>query len=379
MTNNLSVIDIVNNLVSLKSITPDDAGCQKVISDILTDIGFKCKTIAKNGVTNLWARRGTDNPLFVFAGHTDVVPAGKIEEWASDPFVPTECDGYIYGRGTSDMKGSIAAFLVAVKEFVEKYPQHNGSIALLITSDEEGDAVHGTSLVCKYLKENNVSIDFCIVGEPTSEKKIGDMCKNGRRGSLSGNLVIKGIQGHVAYPQLALNPIQAFSPALSDILNHKWDLGNKHFPPTTFQISNIHSGNGATNVIPGELEVKFNFRFSTENTPENLKKLVHSILDKYELSYKLDWMLNGEPFITQNGSLIDAIKESIFEETNIKTTLSTSGGTSDGRFITKISKQIIEFGPCNDTIHKVNERIDISSLNTLKNIYKLTLEKLLLL
>lgn len=379
MSSNLSVIDIANSLVSLKSITPDDAGCQKIISDILIDIGFKCTTISKNGVTNLWARRGYNSPLFVFAGHTDVVPAGKIEEWISDPFVPTERDGYIYGRGTSDMKGSIAAFLVAVKEFVEEHPKHNGSIALLITSDEEGDAIYGSSLVCDYLRKNDVSIDFCIVGEPTSEKKLGDMCKNGRRGSLSGNLVVNGIQGHVAYPQLALNPIHSFSPALSDIMNYNWDQGNKYFPPTTFQISNIHSGNGATNVIPGDLQVKFNFRFSTENTPENLKRVIHSILDKYKLKYKIDWVLNGEPFITQNGLLIDAITESIFEETNIKTRLSTSGGTSDGRFITKISKQIIEFGPCNDTIHKVNERIDISSLNILKNIYKSTLEKLLLI
>ncbi|AGF48243.1 succinyl-diaminopimelate desuccinylase [Candidatus Kinetoplastibacterium oncopeltii TCC290E] len=379
MSSNSSVIDIAKRLVSLKSITPDDAGCQKIISDILLNIGFKCKTIDKNGVTNLWAIRGCDKPLFVFAGHTDVVPAGKIEEWISDPFVPTERDNYIYGRGISDMKGSIAAFLVATKEFVEEYPKHNGSIALLITSDEEGDAINGTSLVCDYLRENDISIDFCVVGEPTSEKKLGDICKNGRRGSLSGNLILNGIQGHVAYPQLALNPIHSFSPALSDIMNYKWDQGNEYFPPTTFQISNIHSGNGATNVIPGELEVKFNFRFSTENTPDNLKKVIHSILDKYKLKYKLEWILNGEPFITQNGSLIEAITKSILEETNIKTTLSTSGGTSDGRFITKISKQIIEFGPCNDTIHKVNERIEISSLNILKNVYKSTLKKLLLI
>ncbi|AFZ83552.1 succinyl-diaminopimelate desuccinylase [Candidatus Kinetoplastibacterium blastocrithidii TCC012E] len=379
MSKKLSVIDIANDLVSLKSITPDDAGCQKIISDILVDIGFKCTSINKNGVTNLWAIKGKKNPLFVFAGHTDVVPAGNIKEWNSDPFIPTERDGYIYGRGISDMKGSIAAFLVAANEFIEEYPEHTGSIALLITSDEEGDAIYGTSLVCEHLRRNDISIDFCIVGEPTSEKKLGDVCKNGRRGSLSGNLIIKGTQGHVAYPHLAFNPIHSFSPALSEIINYTWDKGNEHFPPTTFQISNIHSGNGATNVIPGEMEIKFNFRFSTENTPENLKRIIHSILDKYKLKYKLEWVLNGEPFITQNGSLINAITESIFDETKIKTKLSTSGGTSDGRFITKVSKQIIEFGPCNDSIHKVNERVEISSLNILKNIYRSTLEKLLLI
>ena len=373
-----AVLDLVKDLIARPSVTPDDEDCQRLLVDRLSRIGFHCETIAQGGVTNLWARRGTEGPLTVFAGHTDVVPPGPREKWHSDPFVPTERDGFLYGRGAADMKSSIAAFLVAVEEFVAAHPQHSGSIAFLITSDEEGPAIHGTTIVCNALKARGEQLDYCIVGEPTSTSEIGDVCKNGRRGSLSGKLTVKGIQGHVAYPHLARNPVHQLAPALAEIVNIEWDQGNEYFPPTTFQVSNLNAGTGATNVVPGEAVALFNFRFSTASTPDSLKARVHEVLDRHGLEYDLQWELGGEPFLTPRGSLTDALSAAIESETGRKTELSTTGGTSDGRFIAKICPQVIEFGPCNATIHKVNECIALDSLDPLKNIYRRTLENLLL-
>ncbi|CAM4097733.1 succinyl-diaminopimelate desuccinylase [Bordetella muralis] len=373
-----AVLDLVKDLIARPSVTPVDEDCQSLLAERLSRIGFHCETIAQGGVTNLWARRGTEGPLTVFAGHTDVVPPGPREKWNSDPFVPTERDGFLYGRGAADMKSSIAAFVVAVEEFVAAHPQHSGSIAFLITSDEEGPAIDGTVIVCNALKARGEQLDYCIVGEPTSTSEIGDVCKNGRRGSLSGKLTVKGIQGHVAYPHLARNPVHQLAPALAEIVNIEWDRGNEYFPPTTFQVSNLNAGTGATNVVPGEAVALFNFRFSTASTPDSLKARVHEVLDRHGLEYDLQWELGGEPFLTPRGSLTDALSAAIESETGRKTELSTTGGTSDGRFIAKICPQVIEFGPCNATIHKVNECIALDSLDPLKNIYRRTLENLLL-
>ena len=372
-----TVLDLVKDLIARPSVTPDDKDCQQLLAARLARIGFECETIARGGVTNLWARRGTQAPLVVFAGHTDVVPPGPREKWDSDPFVPTERDGFLYGRGAADMKSSIAAFVVAVEEFVAAQPAHEGSIAFLLTSDEEGPAVDGTVIVCEALKARGETPDFCIEGEPTSTTDVGDVCKNGRRGSLSGELTIKGIQGHVAYPHLARNPVHQAAPALADLVAIEWDRGNEYFPPTTFQISNMKAGTGATNVVPGEAVVSFNFRFSTASTPESLKARVHEVLDRHGLEYDLAWELGGEPFLTARGPLTDALSAAILAETGRTTELSTTGGTSDGRFIAKICPQVIEFGPCNATIHKINERIALDSLVPLKNIYRRTLENLL--
>ncbi|MFU2052876.1 succinyl-diaminopimelate desuccinylase [Bordetella hinzii] len=372
-----TVLDLVKDLIARPSVTPDDKDCQQLLAARLARIGFECETIARGGVTNLWARRGTQAPLVVFAGHTDVVPPGPREKWDSDPFVPTERDGFLYGRGAADMKSSIAAFVVAAEEFVAAQPAHEGSIAFLLTSDEEGPAVDGTVIVCEALKARGETPDFCIVGEPTSTTDVGDVCKNGRRGSLSGELTIKGIQGHVAYPHLARNPVHQAAPALADLVAIEWDRGNEYFPPTTFQISNMKAGTGATNVVPGEAVVSFNFRFSTASTPESLKARVHEVLDRHGLEYDLAWELGGEPFLTARGPLTDALSAAILAETGRSTELSTTGGTSDGRFIAKICPQVIEFGPCNATIHKINERIALDSLVPLKNIYRRTLENLL--
>ncbi|KCB24742.1 succinyl-diaminopimelate desuccinylase [Bordetella hinzii] len=372
-----TVLDLVKDLIARPSVTPDDKDCQQLLAARLARIGFECETIARGGVTNLWARRGTQAPLVVFAGHTDVVPPGPREKWDSDPFVPTERDGFLYGRGAADMKSSIAAFVVAVEEFVAAQPAHEGSIAFLLTSDEEGPAVDGTVIVCEALKARGETPEFCIVGEPTSTTDVGDVCKNGRRGSLSGELTIKGIQGHVAYPHLARNPVHQAAPALADLVAIEWDRGNEYFPPTTFQISNMKAGTGATNVVPGEAVVSFNFRFSTASTPESLKARVHEVLDRHGLEYDLAWELGGEPFLTARGPLTDALSAAILAETGRTTELSTTGGTSDGRFIAKICPQVIEFGPCNATIHKINERIALDSLVPLKNIYRRTLENLL--
>ena len=372
------VLELVRDLIARPSVTPDDLDCQHLIALRLAPMGFQCETIVRGGVTNLWARRGDSSPLIVFAGHTDVVPPGPREKWESDPFVPTERDGYLYGRGAADMKSSIAAFIVACEEFTAAHPRHEGSIALLLTSDEEGPAVDGTVIVCDELKRRGVKLDYCIVGEPTSGEKLGDICKNGRRGSLSGRLTVKGVQGHVAYPHLARNPIHLLAPALTELVAQEWDQGNEYFPPTTFQVSNLNSGTGATNVVPGEAVALFNFRFSTASTPEGLKARVHAILEKHGLEYELHWEQGGEPFLTPRGSLTDALTRAISAETGVTTELSTTGGTSDGRFIAKICPQVIEFGPGNATIHKINERVLLDDLVPLKNIYRRTLENLLL-
>jgi len=315
--------------------------------------------------------------LLAFAGHTDVVPTGPLEQWRSDPFVPSHRDGHLFGRGAADMKTSIAAMVVAVEEFVAAQPSHRGSIAFLLTSDEEGPSVDGTVKVCEWLSARGERLDYCIVGEPTSVDALGDMIKNGRRGTLSGKLKVKGVQGHIAYPHLAKNPIHLFAPAMAELVGTRWDEGNAYFPPTSWQMSNIHGGTGATNVIPGELVVDFNFRYSTESTPETLKGRVHALLDRHGLQYELAWTLGGEPFLTPIGELSTAVSQAIAAQTGVKTELSTTGGTSDGRFIAKICPQVVEFGPLNASIHKIDECVTVASLDPLKNIYRDTLERLL--
>ncbi|PWF55039.1 succinyl-diaminopimelate desuccinylase [Massilia glaciei] len=364
-------------LMALSSITPEDNGCQQRLIELLSPLGFACETIESNGVTNLWARRGSDSPVFVFAGHTDVVPTGPAEQWASKPFVPTVRDGKLYGRGAADMKTSIAAMVVAVEEFTGAHPRHRGSIAFLITSDEEGPATDGTVIVCERLRERGETIDFCLVGEPTSAHILGDTIKNGRRGSLSGTLAVKGVQGHIAYPQLARNPIHQGAAALAELVAERWDEGNEYYLPTSWQMSNIHAGTGAGNVIPGLMTVAFNFRFSTASTADGLEARVHAILDKHGLDYTLDWTLNGLPFLTPRGQLSDALAQAIADETGVHTELSTTGGTSDGRFIARICPQVIEFGPPNASIHKIDEHIEVRFIDPLKNIYRRTLENLL--
>ena len=368
---------LTEELIALSSITPDDKGCQQRLIELLSPLGFVCETIASNGVTNLWARRGTTSPVFVFAGHTDVVPTGPVDQWVSQPFVPTQRDGKLYGRGAADMKASIAAMVVACQEFTAAHPEHKGSIAFLITSDEEGPATDGTVIVCDKLVERGETIDYCLVGEPTSAHILGDMIKNGRRGSLSGHLVIKGIQGHIAYPQMARNPIHQAAPALAELAAEQWDQGNEYYLPTSWQMSNIHAGTGANNVIPGEVTIDFNFRFSTASTADGLEARVHAILDKHNLTYELQWTLSGLPFLTPRGTLSDALASAIQTETGVHTELSTTGGTSDGRFIARICPQVIEFGPPNASIHKIDEHIEVRFIDPLKNIYRRTLENLL--
>ena len=370
-------LDLAQELIALDSITPNDKGCQQRLAELLLPLGFVCETIESNGVTNLWARKGLESPVFVFAGHTDVVPTGPVHQWSSAPFEPTVRDGKLYGRGAADMKTSIAAMVIACEEFIAANPDHLGSIAFLITSDEEGPAVDGTVVVCDMLEERGETLDYCIVGEPTSSHILGDMIKNGRRGSLSGHLVIKGIQGHIAYPHLARNPIHQAAPALAELALEAWDEGNEYYAPTSWQISNIHSGTGATNVIPGEMTVDFNFRFSTASTAEGLEARVHAILDRHGLEYQLDWTLSGQPFLTPKGTLSDAVCQSIREETGVTTELSTTGGTSDGRFIARICPQVIEFGPPNASIHKIDEHVELRFIDPLKNVYRRTLEHLL--
>jgi succinyl-diaminopimelate desuccinylase len=346
--------------------------------ELLSPLGFQCETIQSENVTNLWARRGSAQPLVVFAGHTDVVPTGPLEQWQSNPFVPTHRDGKLYGRGAADMKTSIAAMVVAVEEFTAAHPNHKGSIGFLITSDEEGPATDGTVVVCDKLKARGEQLDYCIVGEPTSANQLGDMIKNGRRGTMSGKLVVKGIQGHIAYPQLAKNPIHLAAPALAELCAEKWDDGNEYYLPTSWQMSNIHGGTGASNVIPGEVVIDFNFRFCTASTVEGLQKRVHAILDKYGFEYSLKWTVGGLPFLTPRGNLSEAISAAIKAETGLDTELSTTGGTSDGRFIAQICPQVIEFGPPNGSIHKIDEHIEVRFIDPLKNIYRRTLENLLL-
>ena len=377
-------LQLTEALISRRSVTPDDAGCQAVIEARLKPLGFECETLrygpAGAQVTNLWAvRRGSsaEGKLLAFAGHTDVVPTGPLEHWRSDPFVPSHRDGHLFGRGAADMKSSIAAMVVAVEEFVAAQPAHRGSIAFLLTSDEEGPSVDGTVKVCEWLTMRGEKLDYCIVGEPTSVDSLGDMIKNGRRGTLSGKLKVKGVQGHIAYPHLAKNPIHRFAPAMAELVGIRWDEGNAYFPPTSWQISNIHGGTGASNVIPGELAVDFNFRYSTESTPQSLKDRVHDVLDRHGLQYELAWTLGGEPFLTPVGELSAAVSQAILAQTGVKTELSTTGGTSDGRFIAKICPQVIEFGPLNASIHKIDECVAVASLDPLKNIYRDTLERLL--
>ena len=378
-------LHLTEALISRRSITPEDGGCQALIQERLKALGFGCETLVYGpkdaAVTNLWAvRRGSAaaaGKLLVFAGHTDVVPTGPLEQWRSDPFVPTHRDGHLYGRGAADMKTSIAAMVVAVEEFVAAQPSHRGSIAFLLTSDEEGPSIDGTVRVCEWLAKRGERLDYCIVGEPTSVDRLGDMIKNGRRGTLSGKLKVQGVQGHIAYPHLAKNPIHLAAPALAELVGKRWDEGNAYFPPTSWQISNIHGGTGASNVIPGELVIDFNFRFSTESTPQSLKDHVHALLDRHGLQYELAWTLGGEPFLTPIGELSDALAKAIEAQTGVATELSTTGGTSDGRFIAKICPQVVEFGPLNASIHKIDENVDVASLDPLKNIYRDTLERLL--
>ncbi len=368
---------LTQELMSLSSVTPEDKGCQARLAELLAPLGFVCETIQSGDVTNLWARKGTAQPLVVFAGHTDVVPTGPLEKWQSHPFQPTLRDGRLYGRGASDMKTSIAAMVVACEEFTAAHPDHQGSIGFLITSDEEGPAIDGTVVVCNALKARGEQLDYCIVGEPTSAKTLGDMIKNGRRGTMSGKLTVKGIQGHIAYPQLARNPIHQAAPALAELVAEQWDAGNEYYLPTSWQISNIHGGTGASNVIPGDVVIDFNFRFSTASTVEALQQRVHAILDKHGLEYDLKWTVGGLPFLTPRGDLSDALAKAIKDETGLETELSTTGGTSDGRFIAQICPQVIEFGPPNDSIHKIDEHIEVRYIDPLKNIYRKTLENLL--
>ena len=372
-----AAVTLTEALIRKHSITPIDGGCQTLMIQRLEKIGFQVEVLNFGDVTNFWARRGEDGPLLTFAGHTDVVPTGPLDLWNTDPFEPTIIDGILYGRGAADMKGSLAAMVVACENFVANHPDHTGSIGFLITSDEEGIAVNGTVKVVEHLEKRKEKIDYCIVGEPTSSHQVGDTVKNGRRGSLGAKLVIKGIQGHVAYPHLASNPIHLAMPAIDELSKTVWDEGNEFFPATSFQVSNINSGTGATNVIPGDIEIVFNFRFSTEQTEQDLRQKTEAILKKYQLNYDIEWNLSGHPFLTSTGPLIAAMKKSIQQAAGIETELSTSGGTSDGRFIAPTGTQVVELGPCNSTIHKVNECVAIDELPLLTTMYEHCLEYLL--
>lgn len=375
-------LQLTEQLLAIPSVTPEDAGCQALISSRLQAIGFSCETIVSGPadfrVTNLWAKRVSqpDAPLLVFAGHTDVVPTGPVEKWSCDPFLPTHRQGRLYGRGASDMKTSIAAFVVAAEEFIAAQPQAKLNLALLLTSDEEGPAVDGTVVVCEALRQRQEKLDYCIVGEPTSVQRTGDMIKNGRRGTMSGKLTVKGIQGHIAYPQLASNPIHLLAPALAELVGMEWDQGNDYFQPTSWQVSNIHAGTGVGNVIPGQVVVDFNFRYCTESSTESLQQRLVQVLDRHGLDYALDWIIGGLPFLTTPGPLVDAVRSAIREECGIETELSTTGGTSDGRFISQICSQVVELGPPNATIHKIDEHVCVADIEPLKNIYRRVLEKL---
>lgn len=370
-------INIAKELISINSITPNDNGCLELIENQLKPIGFNLKRYDSNGVSNLYAKRGTQGPLVVFAGHTDVVPPGPIEKWNSDPFVPTEENGILYGRGSADMKSSLAAIVVAIKEYVHENPNHQGTIGLFITSDEEGIAIDGTKKIVEAFLHDKQEVDFCIVGEPTSAEVFGDTIKNGRRGSLSATMIIKGTQGHIAYPHLIDNPIHKVSSIIDELKKISWDNGNVHFPKTSWQVSNINGGTGATNVVPGNVEVKFNFRHSTECTPDQLKHDVESVVKKHSKDYELIWDIPSEPYLTEKGILTETLSESIDTVLGVTPEISTTGGTSDGRFISKICSQVVEFGPINKSIHKINEHINIKNIDQLKEIYKLTLSKLL--
>jgi len=364
-----NTLELAKSLISKPSITPDDHGCQAIMIDRLNKIGFEIHPLKFGDVDNFWAVHGDSGPLFAFAGHTDVVPAGDENAWNTKPFEPTIKDGYLYGRGAADMKGGLASMVTATEKFIKENPNHKGRIAFLITSDEEGVAVNGTLKVMDYLKANEQKIDYCLLGEPSSTSSTGDVIKNGRRGSLNGVLKINGKQGHVAYPHLAKNPIHLVSPALDDLCNQEWDNGNDYFPATSFQISNMHSGDGVTNVIPGDAQVKFNFRYSTETNKENLQKKVHEILDLHNLDYSIEWSHSGYPFLTPKGALVSACVEAIKKTKGIDTELSTSGGTSDGRFIAQEGTQVVELGPVNATIHQINESVLVQDLDDLSEIY----------
>ncbi len=371
------VLQLAKDLISRKSVTPEDAGCQQMIIERLEKLGFTCETMVFEDTTNLWARRGNTAPLFCFAGHTDVVPVGKIEDWDTAPFTPTIIDGFLHGRGAADMKGSIASFLVALENFIHKYPDHQGSIALLITSDEEGPFINGTTRVIDTLEARNEKIDWCIVGEPSSTNKLGDIVKNGRRGSLTGDVIVKGIQGHVAYPHLAENPIHKLAPALTELSQVEWDKGNDYFPATTLQVTDIRGGAGASNIVPGDVSCQFNLRYSTELTADKIKERILAIFAKHKLNYDISWVHSGQPFLTEPGDLLNAIEGAIFSVCGYETELSTSGGTSDGRFIAPTGAQVVELGPLNATIHKVNECVKISDIEQLADVYEITLYNLL--
>jgi succinyl-diaminopimelate desuccinylase len=373
-----NTLKLTEELINRQSVTPEDGGCQQLIAERLEKLGFKATHLRFEEVDNLWITHGSSEPLFVFAGHTDVVPTGPLEEWKTDPFKAEIIDGMLYGRGAADMKGGIAAMVVAAEQFVEKYPEHQGTIAFLITSDEEGPSINGTRKVIDYLNDNDIKIDWCIVGEPSSNKQLGDVIRIGRRGSLNGVLTIKGIQGHVAFPELAENPIHKASAFLSEISSIEWDQGNDSFPATSFQISNINAGTGAENVIPDSVKLLFNFRFSTETSQDELQDKVSALLKKHNLNYDLDWKLSGQPFLTDSGKLVSASCAAINQFCQLETECSTGGGTSDGRFIAPTGAEVIELGVVNDTIHKINECVKVDDLTTLTNIYTSILKQLLL-
>lgn len=371
-----STFELLLDLLKRPSITPSDEGCQEVIIKRLKKLGFHAEYMRFENVDNIWLRYGTEKPLVCFAGHTDVVPTGKLQDWTTPPFEPTIRDGKLFARGSADMKASIACFVVAVEELFKQHKNIDGSIALLLTSDEEGPSINGTVKVVETLKARHELLDYCIVGEPTCTKDFGDTIKNGRRGSLTGDLRIKGVQGHVAYPHLAKNPTHLFAPALAELASIEWDKGNEYFPPTTWQVSNIHAGVGASNVIPADLTCQFNFRFSTASTVDGLKNQVEDILKKHKLDYKISWTLSGNPFLTPKGNLVDALSKAILKTTKVVTELSTDGGTSDGRFIANICPQVVEFGPKNASIHKIDEHVELETIDQLTDIYKNTLENL---
>lgn len=362
-------LELAQDLIARRSVTPEDAGCQALIAARLAAAGFACENIRCGEVSNLWARRGSVPPVLCFAGHTDVVPPGPLDQWHSDPFMPTVRDGRLFGRGAADMKSSIASFVTATEAFVRERPVHSGSIALLITSDEEGPSVDGTAQVVVRLMQRGESIDYCIVGEPSSVEGLGDSIKNGRRGSLSGRLTVRGVQGHIAYPHLARNPIHLVAPALAELVAMRWDEGDEHFPPTSWQVSNIHGGTGANNVIPGSIEIEFNFRFCAKSSERSLKQRLEEVLRRHKLDYDVQWNLSGQPFVTRSGELVDAVKRAVFAHTGRTPELSTAGGTSDGRFIARICPQIVELGPVNASIHKLNENIELAELEKLPRIY----------
>ena len=377
MTVNSPTLALTMDLVSRPSVTPLDHGCQELMLARLEACGFSVERLKFDDVDNFWAVHGSDGPIFCFAGHTDVVPTGPVEQWTNLPFTPVIKDGLLFARGSADMKGSLAAMVVAAEQFVAEYPEHPGRLAFLITSDEEGIAINGTMRVVQWLEEHHIIPQWCLVGEPSSSEKCGDTIKNGRRGSLGCSMTIKGLQGHVAYPHLASNPIHLANPAINELINEVWDKGNQYFPPTSFQISNVSSGTGATNVIPGDIKMLFNFRFSTEVTEVQLRQRVEDILDKHGLNYSMEWRLSGEPFLTATGLLVDVATQCIEEVTGLKTLLSTAGGTSDGRFIAPMGTEVVELGPLNSSIHRVDEHVSIDDLEKLTKIYQKIVSQLL--